>query len=293
VKYLQTQTPISPGNSGGPLFNADGEVVGIVTFKRTGGENLNFAVAVNELHRMLGTTPSSLSDGRSASDRQAGATTADPTAYAAKYVVRLIDGRSIPAEQYEDVRGQIIIRRPNLSFTVPRESVASIENRADGTITAIRRSGPPPGADSTPGSISAERSDAGERKEPPFQVQLKSGSRIAADKAWVENEWVVYERRGYRNKVRATDVQLIMDLDLERQLAACRAKFDEAKYRVGKTTEVARQLESESESTYERRAIRREAERLIRMEVGEARGVCDRFLVKWDESRRLLDRASR
>lgn len=42
---IQTQTPISPGNSGGPLFSDQGKLVGVNTMKLP-GENLNFAVAV-------------------------------------------------------------------------------------------------------------------------------------------------------------------------------------------------------------------------------------------------------
>ena len=44
VLLLQTTAPISPGNSGGGLFDAKGQLVGITTFKFKGGENLNFAV---------------------------------------------------------------------------------------------------------------------------------------------------------------------------------------------------------------------------------------------------------
>lgn len=41
---IQTSAPISPGNSGGGLFNERGYLVGIPTFKIRGGENLNFAI---------------------------------------------------------------------------------------------------------------------------------------------------------------------------------------------------------------------------------------------------------
>ena len=42
--FVQTDAAISPGSSGGGLFNDEGFLVGITTFKRVGGENLNFAI---------------------------------------------------------------------------------------------------------------------------------------------------------------------------------------------------------------------------------------------------------
>lgn len=44
-KYVQFTAPASPGNSGGPLLNAAGNVIGIVTWHRADAQNLNFAVA--------------------------------------------------------------------------------------------------------------------------------------------------------------------------------------------------------------------------------------------------------
>lgn len=52
-KFLQITAPISPGSSGGPLFNMAGEVVGITTAGLKGGENLNFAIPVNAAKHML------------------------------------------------------------------------------------------------------------------------------------------------------------------------------------------------------------------------------------------------
>lgn len=45
-KVLQFTCPTSPGNSGGPLFNAQGKVIGVVSFQRTDGQNLNFAYPI-------------------------------------------------------------------------------------------------------------------------------------------------------------------------------------------------------------------------------------------------------
>jgi hypothetical protein len=52
-KFLQITAPISPGSSGGPLFNMAGEVVGITTLYLKAGENLNFAIPVNDAKRLL------------------------------------------------------------------------------------------------------------------------------------------------------------------------------------------------------------------------------------------------
>ena len=52
-KLLQITAPISPGSSGGPLFNMAGEVVGITTLYIKAGENLNFAIPANDLKYLL------------------------------------------------------------------------------------------------------------------------------------------------------------------------------------------------------------------------------------------------
>src|SRR3989344_352843 len=50
---LQTDAPISPGNSGGPLFNLWGEVIGINTAIDTRGTNLGFAIPINDLKGVI------------------------------------------------------------------------------------------------------------------------------------------------------------------------------------------------------------------------------------------------
>lgn len=44
-KILQITAPISHGNSGSPVFNMKGQVVGVVTIKVTNGQNINLALA--------------------------------------------------------------------------------------------------------------------------------------------------------------------------------------------------------------------------------------------------------
>jgi len=52
-KILQITAPISHGSSGGPLFNLAGQVVGITSAALVGGENLNFAVPINDVKKLL------------------------------------------------------------------------------------------------------------------------------------------------------------------------------------------------------------------------------------------------
>ncbi len=53
TQWIQTTTPISPGNSGGPLVDEQGRVVGVNTASRSDGQNLNFAVASTEIGSLL------------------------------------------------------------------------------------------------------------------------------------------------------------------------------------------------------------------------------------------------
>ncbi|MBU4272981.1 MAG: trypsin-like peptidase domain-containing protein [Planctomycetes bacterium] len=51
--WIQTSAPISPGNSGGPLINTRGEVVGINTFVSDLGQNLNFSICIQHMKKFI------------------------------------------------------------------------------------------------------------------------------------------------------------------------------------------------------------------------------------------------
>jgi serine protease Do len=48
-EYIQTDVSLNPGNSGGPLINKAGEVIGVNNFKVADGESLGFALESNVL----------------------------------------------------------------------------------------------------------------------------------------------------------------------------------------------------------------------------------------------------
>lgn len=53
TSILQISAPISPGSSGGPVVNSQGDVVGVVTAFVQGGQNLNLAVDVKYLSTLV------------------------------------------------------------------------------------------------------------------------------------------------------------------------------------------------------------------------------------------------
>jgi len=55
LTLLQISAPISPGSSGGPLFNERGEVIGVTSsqIRNDLGQNLNFAISVDNLKTIM------------------------------------------------------------------------------------------------------------------------------------------------------------------------------------------------------------------------------------------------
>lgn len=52
-KVIQTDAAANPGNSGGPLVNTKGQVVGVISAKLKASEGLNFAIPINYVRGMM------------------------------------------------------------------------------------------------------------------------------------------------------------------------------------------------------------------------------------------------
>lgn len=53
VTQYQISAPVQPGNSGGPLFNEDGDVIGIISSKHVGTENVSYAIKASCLVNLI------------------------------------------------------------------------------------------------------------------------------------------------------------------------------------------------------------------------------------------------
>lgn len=53
VSLYQISAPIQPGNSGGPLFDGDGNVIGIVSAKHMDAENVGYAIKTSYLKNLM------------------------------------------------------------------------------------------------------------------------------------------------------------------------------------------------------------------------------------------------
>jgi S1-C subfamily serine protease len=145
ANVIQTQTPISPGNSGGPLLGETGKILGVNSFKATDGENLNFAISVKDVAAFLQATAVASSGGaerplRDKSGKHAGAspsgaankTCTPSTLYSGR--TEKGDGDLVLIDSNCDGRADAIFTKPD---DKSRPITAEFDSNFDGKIDII------------------------------------------------------------------------------------------------------------------------------------------------------------
>ena len=86
ISSYQISAPVQPGNSGGPVFNGDGVLIGVLNAKHTGTENVSYAIKVTYLKNLIELLP-------------------DKINFPA---INQLSGKSLP-EQVKEIRGFVYI----------------------------------------------------------------------------------------------------------------------------------------------------------------------------------------
>lgn len=152
VDLIQTDAAINLGNSGGPLLDMQGRVVGVNTAVSGRGENIGFAISIDRaktmieqlqngevpLHALLGVTTQAVStvDSENESSDEPGST--NPTG---AEIVSIAPGTGAADSELEV--GDVVLDVDGETITTPRNLVAAIARRepGDDVVVTVGRDG--------------------------------------------------------------------------------------------------------------------------------------------------------
>lgn len=152
VDLIQTDAAINLGNSGGPLLDMQGRVVGVNTAVSGRGENIGFAISIDRaktmieqlqngevpLHALLGVTTQAVStvDSKNESSDEPGST--NPTG---AEIVSIAPGTGAADSELEV--GDVVLDVDGETITTPRNLVAAIARRepGDDVVVTVGRDG--------------------------------------------------------------------------------------------------------------------------------------------------------
>ncbi len=187
VAFLQTDVAVNPGNSGGPLFNLNGEVVGINSqiFSRSGGyQGISFAipidVAINVRDQLVET--GSVSHGRIGAVvqqlTQEFATSFDLPGPNGALVAQVIPGSAAAKAGLRE--GDVILRVGDATIDESGQVPAIISAMRPGTRTTltVQRDGKPRQLDITIGAAEDESPALAARTDPPQERSAQMDARL-------------------------------------------------------------------------------------------------------------------
>jgi S1-C subfamily serine protease len=137
---IQTDAAVSSGNSGGPLLNAAGEVVGVVTAVARGSENtaasnISFAISTRETLRVVAELRQR-SDGSARVEGYLGVGLADRTDGGRGAVITEVQAGS-PAERAGFQTGDVVVAVEGSSVNGSLGLIAAIRDRSPGDVVRI------------------------------------------------------------------------------------------------------------------------------------------------------------
>jgi putative serine protease PepD len=137
---IQTDAAVSSGNSGGPLLNASGEVVGVVTAVARGSEttaasNISFAISTRETLRVIGELRQH-SDGSIRVEGYLGVGLADRTDGGRGAVITEVQPGS-PAARAGFRAGDVVVAVEGTSINGSLGLIAAIRDRSPGDVVRI------------------------------------------------------------------------------------------------------------------------------------------------------------
>ncbi len=127
VNLIQTDAAISPGNSGGPLVDLSGRVIGINTAVSGQGTNIGFAIAIKPAQQLI----EQLRDGQVPRHALLGVSTRPPADGSAGAEVMSVEPGSGAADGGLRV-GDVIIRFGDEAVAKPEDLIAVIAKRLPG-----------------------------------------------------------------------------------------------------------------------------------------------------------------
>jgi len=126
VNMFQISAAINSGNSGGPIYNSRGEVIGIATSKysQTGVESLGFAIPINDAIKIANDL---ISDGYVRGKAYLGISAGTVTASAAQYY-GLVEGTIVNAVKEGSCAEKAGLQSGDIIVAIDNETVASLDD---------------------------------------------------------------------------------------------------------------------------------------------------------------------